>query len=120
MKATIKTVSGESVKLPVKVVQEIESAIGLRARAKGLEDEAKIYSTQAKDTLQPLLSAYDIKAYSIPDVGTASRKVSKGSSIPEKALREALLLEGMAGVRIDFVLDKVRKRWETEYVDFRR
>jgi len=105
--------------LPKRVRKELEEAIIKRARAKDLETEAKELSDQAKETILPILTAYDLKGYAIPNVGKVSSRVRAGSSINEQKLKEALLTRG---VPVDVVVESVeaaRKMWETEYVEFK-
>ena len=98
---------------------EIEDAIQIRAKAKWLELEAKILLNKAKETLLPLLTAYEIKSYALEGVGTVASKISRGTSYSGKKLREALLLQGLSPEEVDHVLKVSSTTWATEYVDFR-
>ena len=108
-----------TITVPRKVVEEIEKAIRLRAWAKEVETTAKDAIKKAKETLLPLLSAYEIKSYALEGVGTVMSKVSKGTSYSGKKLREALLLQGLSPEEVDHVLLVSSSSWETEYVDFK-
>jgi len=107
------------IKLPKNVRTELEDAIKLRARAKGMESEAKILNESAKATLLPLMAAYSIKKYAVAGVGTVITKVSVGSSIDVVKLRENMLIAGIQIEAIEMLIDQSTKRWSTEYVEFK-
>ena len=108
-----------TITVPKKVVKEIEEAIRTRARGQGLVMEAKVLIEKAKETLLPLLVAYEIKSYALEGVGIVASKVSRGTSYSGKKLREALLLQGLSPEEVDHVLKVSSNTWSTEYVDFK-
>ena len=108
------------IKIPAEVMLEIERAIRVRAKAKSMEEAAKGLNVQAKDTLLPLLTAYDIKSYALPGIGIVSGRVSAGSTINAKKLTAALLLAGIAADEIERLIAQSSTHWKTPYVDFRQ
>lgn len=111
---------GEEIEIPPEIQKEIGAAIRTRAKAKGMEVEAKDINSQVKKTLLPLLAAYDIKSCSLKGVGKVSYKVSAGRSINEQKLREALLLRGVDAKVVNKIIKESATTWNTEYVDFVR
>ena len=109
---------GAEVELPKEIQAEIRAAIRTRAKAKGMEVEAKETNKQVKKTLLPLLAAYDIKSCSLQGVGKVSYKVSAGRSINEQKLRESLLLRGVDAKVINKIVKECATTWNTEYVEF--
>ena len=109
----------EEAQLPKTVRMDLEIAIKLRAKAKGMEVEAKSMTTSAKETIIPILAAYSIKSYTLAGVGSVIAKVSVGSSIDATKLKESLLIAGVDIDVIEKALDAATKRWSTEYVEFK-
>lgn len=109
---------GAEVEIPPEIQKEIKATIRTRARAKGMEVEAKEINKQVKKTLLPLLAAYEIKSCTLGGVGKVSYKVSAGRSINEQKLREALLLRGVDAKVINRIIKESSTTWSTEYVDF--
>ena len=114
------TKENEGVKLPTKIRREIEMAMKVQSRSKGMEDEAKILKQSAKDILLPLLSAYDLKNYTLEGVGKTTYTKKEGSSINEANLKEAMLVEGISVKVINKIMKKAKKFWSSEFVSFKR
>ncbi len=107
-------------KIPAKIKKEIEAAIKLKSQAKSLEQEAKILTTSAKDTLLPIMAAYELDVCSLTGVGEVSLRTNKGSSINATKLREALLIQGLDIEAVETVIASSSKSWTTEYIGFKK
>jgi len=99
--------------------KEMEGALLLRARAKALEDEAKVLKEQSSVTLGTLMALHDIDKFGIPGVGQVSQKISRGSSVNAKKLTENLALEGMEPDDITRVITASSLTWQTPVIEFR-
>lgn len=106
-------------KIPVKIRKGIEEAILIKARAKSLEQEAKLLTAQAKDTLLPAMTAYGLTSCALDGVGVVSIRTNKGSNINETKLREGLLIYGCSSEETSEIIEKASKSWSTEYVAFK-
>ena len=106
-------------KIPTKIKKEIEAAIKLKARAKALEQEGKILTKEAKDTLIPIMTAYELKVCELGGVGVVSLRINKGSSINATKLREALLIHGCTSPEVDHIIDSSSTSWKTDYIEFK-
>jgi len=89
-------------------------------RAKGMEAEAKEIGKNFKEIMLPILAAYEVKSCAIDGLGKIAFKTNKGSSVNEKKLREALLIEGLKSPIVNRIIKKSSTTWSTEYVDFVR
>lgn len=107
-------------KVPAKIKKEIEAAIKLKSQAKFLEREAKTLTQSAKDTLLPIMTAYELDVVSLAGVGEVSLLTNKGSSINATKLREALLIHGCTSEEVGHIIDSSSKSWTTEYIGFKR
>jgi len=110
--------------IPVELVpddaqKEIERAMKLKRKAKALEDEAKILTEEAKSISLPILVAFEIKSYRKTGTGTFFKKVSRGSNINAKKLKESLLLKGVEGDEAADIISTSSNTWEKEYVEFK-
>ena len=106
-------------KVPTKIKKEIEAAIKLKARAKALEQEGKILTKEAKNTLIPIMTAYELKTCELGGVGVVSLRINKGSSINATKLREALLVHGLSIKVINQIVTSSSTLWKTDYIEFK-
>ena len=110
---------GSQVQIPAKVRREIEEAIKIRARASALEAEAKDLKTRANTTLLPLLSAYEIKKYTIEGLGTAYSKTASGSSVNGQKMLEQLLMAKIPVDQAKEMIENASTTWNTPYTEFK-
>jgi len=105
--------------MDAKTRKTIEGAIRTRAKAKALEAEAKQLKAESNDILLPLMTAHELKDYTIKGLGKATVKTSKGSNVNIPKLRENMLLAGIAIEDVDQILEDSSTSWSREYVEFR-
>ena len=104
--------------IPASVKKRLTEGTKLLSRAKAIEKEAKEMGEGAKEILLPIVLAYGIGKYIVAGVGTINKRTSKGSVIIESTLSEQLLLAGINGKKIEGILAKSKKSWETDYIEF--
>jgi hypothetical protein len=107
-------------KMPAKLKATLEKAMRVRAKAKALEDEAKVLKRDSNDTLLPLMMAHNLKDYSVEGLGKVIVKTSSGSSIDKKVLIEQMLLEGVNPNAVNRIVERSSRSWSTDYVEFKR
>jgi len=107
------------VKIPASVQREIKRAVNLKAKAKAMEQEAKILTKEAKAVLIPAMTVYDLNECSVAGVGTVKLRMNKGSNINSTKLKEVLLIHGLSSEETNKVIESATNSWNAEYIEFK-
>ena len=101
-------------------MKNLRKGLGMRARAKLLEDEASVIKKDANKLIEAAATMLDIKTFSKEGVGTVTVKQGTNRSISADRLKESLLTNSVDSAIIIKVLEESTKVTTYTTVEYKK